>query len=164
MTLNCVVTPDSISGAYNVLSFCKEHGIRFAIVPAEDNGGQINPHLKDNPQYKELISKVKDEKKEGAPVFGSKKYLDIISEFKYFRCFPLLTPHIDHKGYLHYPCQQSGKRTSSSIIELGSLEKAIKQGEKEYGEVPSCGNICHKACYIGPSLVVQNPLRAIESL
>jgi|MDTC01.3.fsa_nt_gb MoaA/NifB/PqqE/SkfB family radical SAM enzyme len=164
MTLNCVVTPDSIPEAHDVLDFCKEHGIQFAIVPAELKGGQFNPELKDNPKYKELISRVLDEKRGGAPVFGSRKYFETISEFKDFRCFPLLTPHIDHEGHLHYPCQTLGKRTSSSILELGSLEKAIEQGEEEHGGIPSCGNICHKACYIGPSIVVQNPFRAMDSL
>ena len=47
MTINCVVTNETISESYRVLEFCINHKIKFAIVPAESQNGEINKDLID---------------------------------------------------------------------------------------------------------------------
>ena len=34
MTINCVITPETVGDVRQVMAFCFQHGIRFALVPA----------------------------------------------------------------------------------------------------------------------------------
>ena len=55
MTINCVVIPETVRYVKEVMKFCFEHNIRFAIVPAELEGGEINDHLLNNKEYQDLM-------------------------------------------------------------------------------------------------------------
>jgi len=156
MTVNCVVTDKTIENARNVMDFCFKHNIRYAIVPGELHGGRINPKLKGNKQYQELIKDVIKAKEQGLPVFNSLKYLETVHDFKRFDCYPTLTPHVYPQGELFYPCQPL-KEVAANLLELGSYKKALAVGIKKFGNLPMCKDRCHKACYIEPSHFLKEP-------
>ncbi len=156
MTINCVVTEKSIQDAVKVMRFCNEHGIRFAIAPAEMDGGGINPSLSNNKRYEQLIKEIMKFKKHGKRIFGSQKYFKTIFKFKRFECYPTLTPHIYPNGDLLYPCEPLSK-VALNLLKIGSYKKALKIGVEKYESMPTCQYKCYKACYIEPSIYIKNP-------
>jgi MoaA/NifB/PqqE/SkfB family radical SAM enzyme len=156
MTVNCVVIPETIHYVPDLMNFCFEHNIRFAIVPAELAGGEMNPLLKNNEDYRRLIESVINAKKNGKPVFGSYEYLKTIRDFSPFNCCPTLCPHIYPNGDLFYPCEPL-KNVAANLLTAGSYKKAIKTGLKKFGSLPSCKDRCYKACYIESTNFIKNP-------
>ena len=153
MTMNYVVKRDTIAYVERVMEFCFDNKIRFAIVPGELEGGAVDENLRGNKKYIELINRVIGLKKEGKPIFGTKKYLETIRDFKPFKCHPTLTPHIYPNGDLFYPCQPM-RKVAGNILEAGSYRRALEEGELKFGELPSCKDRCHKSCYIEPSNIM----------
>ena len=161
MTINCVVIPETVRYVKEVMNFCFENNMRFAIVPAELEGGKINDRLLDNKEYQGLIRDIIKAKKEGKPVFGSKKYLETILDFNPFEGYPTLTPHIYPNGDLFYPCEPILK-VGGNILEAGSYKAALIKGIEKFGPLPFCKNKCYKACYIEPSIFIKNPSLLIK--
>ncbi len=161
MTINCVVIPETVRYVKEVMNFSFEHNMRFAIVPAELEGGEINDRLLNNKEYQGLIRDIIKAKREGKPVFGSKKYLETILNFNPFECYPTLTPHIYPNGDLFYPCEPILK-VGGNILEAGSYKTALIKGIEKFGPLPFCKNKCYKACYIEPSIFIKNPSLLIK--
>jgi MoaA/NifB/PqqE/SkfB family radical SAM enzyme len=160
LTINCVVTKDSIKDVEDVMDFCFEHNINFAIAPAII--GFYAEKALDCEEYRHLIDKLIEYKKQGKPVFNSYNYLKIIRDFKEFKCHPLLTPHVYPDGSLFYPCQLLKK--SVNLLEFGDYWKAVRAAREKFGPVPSCDNRCHMSCYTEPSIVAGNPINLIKML
>jgi MoaA/NifB/PqqE/SkfB family radical SAM enzyme len=156
MTINCVITPETIVHVRDVMNFCFERDIRFATVPAELVGGTIDFRLKENHDYRLLIKDIIRAKNEGKPVYGSLDYLYTILDFAPFRCYPTLTPHIYPNGDLFYPCEPLQK-VAANILKSGSYKRALKRGRKIHGPLPMCRDKCFKACYIEASNFVIKP-------
>ena len=161
MTINCVVIPETVPYVKEVMNFCFDNDMRFAIVPAELESGKINDRLLNNREYQDLIRDVIKAKKEGKPVFGSKKFLETILCFNPFECYPTLTPHIYPNGDLFYPCEPILK-VGGNILEAGSYKKALIRGIEKFGPLPFCKNKCYKTCYIEPSIFIKDPSLLIK--
>jgi MoaA/NifB/PqqE/SkfB family radical SAM enzyme len=161
MTINCVVLPQTVPHVKDVMNFCFEHDIRFAIVPAELDGGGIDNRLIDDKAYQRLIADIISAKEAGKPVFGTRKYLETILNFKPFRCYPTLTPHIYPNGDWFYPCEPLQK-TGGNLMQIGSYGEALRRAVEKSGALPFCKNRCYKACYIEPSILMQHPLLIIK--
>jgi MoaA/NifB/PqqE/SkfB family radical SAM enzyme len=161
MTINCVVIPQTISHVKEVMNFCFEHDMRFAIVPAELDSGKINNLLMNNKEYQNLIRDIIKAKEDGRPVFGSKEYLETILNFKPFKCFPTLTPHIYPNGDLFYPCEPMHK-IGGNLLVAGSYKTVLKKAIERFGPLPFCKDKCYKACYIEPYIFMKNPLLIIK--
>lgn len=160
LIINCVVTKDSIKDAEDVMNFCFENEINFAIVPAIICA-YPEKQLLDCDEYKQFIDKVIKSKKLGRPVFNTYKCLEIMRDFKKFKCYPLLTPHIYPDGSLFYPCQMI--KSKVDLLKIGNYYEAIKEGQRKFGKIPNCDNRCHLACYIEPSVITTtNPLNLIR--
>ncbi|MBT3324168.1 radical SAM protein [archaeon] len=153
--INCVVTEDSLLDAENVMNFCFQNKINFAVVPAMV-GVYPDKDLLNSKAYRLFIDKIIAKKKNGNPVFNSYKYLQIIKNFKNFSCQPSLTPHVYPDGSLFYPCQLL--KSKVNLLEIGDYDKAIQEGRRKFGGIPLCDNRCHLSCYIEPSLATKNPL------
>lgn len=156
MTVNCVLTPQTIPGAREVMEFCFEHGIRFAVVPAELEDGRINETLKNSGEYRLLLQDIIAAKKMNKPVFGSFPFLNTIRSYEPFDCFPTLTPHVYPNGDLFYPCEPAQK-IAANLLEVGDYRKALRMGMEKHGPLPRCRNRCHKACYVEPSVLMKKP-------
>jgi MoaA/NifB/PqqE/SkfB family radical SAM enzyme len=161
MTVNCVITPDTVGDVRQVMEFCFQHSIRFALVPAVLEDGCFDARLKNSEEYRRLVKDILEAKKKGRPVFGSLKYLDTIYDFKQFDCYPTLTPHIYPDGSLFYPCQPL-MTVAANLLDAGSYRKALALGTENFGPLPKCTGKCHKACYIEPSNYLKNPFLLIK--
>lgn len=156
MVVNCVIIPETVNDVREVMDFCFVNNMRIAIVPAVLEDGGIDPKLKHNDSYRQLVEDIIKEKKRGRPIFGSHSYLNTIYDFKPFDCYPTLTPHTYPDGGLFYPCQPMQK-VSTNLLEIGSYSKALKMGFDKFGPLPMCRNKCYKACYIEPSIYTKHP-------
>lgn len=163
MTINCVVTPVTLNDTRNVMDFCFKNNIRFAIVPAEFDNGDIDPELKNNSNFRQLVKLLILKKKDNPLIFNTEKYLDTILDFKRFDCYPTLTPHTYPNGDLFYPCEPL-KKVAANLLETASYKKALGIGIDKHGQLPMCKDKCHKACYIEPSCYVKNPLLLFRNL
>jgi len=162
LTVNCVVIPETVRHVKEVMHFCIDHNIRFAVVPAELDGGEVNHRLRNNSEYQELIGDIIKAKDEGKPVYGSKKYLETILHFSPFQCYPTLTPHIYPNGDLFYPCEPILK-VAGNLLEIGSYRAALLKGIEKFGPLPFCKNKCYKACYVEPPIFIKNPLLILKN-
>ena len=158
LTANCVVTGDSLQDAGRVMSFCFENDIHFAIVPALK--GVYPDESLNCIDYRQLIDEVVENKRRGKPVPHSYDYLNIIKDFKKFKCWPLMTPHVYPDGSLFYPCQML--KSKIDLLKIGDYDKAIKEGREKFGDVPDCDNRCHLACYVEPSITTARPSRVLD--
>ena len=157
MTINSVVTKETIEDTRQVMDFCLQNNIRFAVVPAEFDNGEINTDLQNNKEYLKLIKDIIKKKKVNKLIFGSKKYFETILDFKKFDCYPNLIPHVYPNGDLLYPCEPLQSNTVN-LLKAGSYKKAFTECVRKYGKLPNCKNKCHKACYIEPTNIIKNPL------
>lgn len=161
MTVNCVITPDTLNETREVMGFCLENNISFSVVPGELDHGEIDLLLKDNKYYKQLIKDIiKQKEKDNKSIFGTKKYLKTILNFERFNCYPNLIPHVYPNGDLLYPCEPLQK-LKVNLIKEGSYKKALQKCIANQ-PLPNCHNKCHKACYIEPSCFLHNPLLLLQ--
>ncbi|HDL74788.1 MAG TPA: radical SAM protein [bacterium] len=163
MTINCVISPDTLKETRKIMGFCLKNNIGFAVVPAELDYGEIDPLLKDSKEYKQLIEDIiKQKKKINISIFGTKKYLKTILNFEKFNCYPNLIPHVYPNGDILWPCEPL-KKFRVNLIKEGSYKKALEKSVANQ-PLPKCSNKCHKACYIEPSCFLQNPLLLLQEL
>lgn len=163
ITINSVVTRESINDIYNVMEYCFRNNIAFAIVPAELEYGYLDKALIKNVDYRNLIKFVIKCKAIGLPIFNSFFYLDHILNLGGFTCYPTLIPHVYPKGDLFYPCQPM-RQVAANMLEFGSYERSLKQGIREKGAVPKCKDRCYIACYIESSMAMKHPLRYLTEV
>lgn len=162
MTVNFVITEETIPHARDVMNFCFNHDIWITLGPQILERMKINENLKHNEEYRQLIKDVMLAKKEKKPVLGSRKYLETIFDFRRFSCYPTLTPRVYPNGDLFYPCLPLGN-IAANILKEGSYEKALKIGIDKFGPLPkNCSCNHHMNCYIDPPHFVKNPLLAIK--
>lgn len=164
ITVNCVITRDSLNDTLGVMEYCFNNNINFAVVPAVRwQDGRQDEVLVNSAEYKDLIKFILKAKKNRLPVFNSFLYLDQIVNFRPFNCYPTLLPHIYPNGDFLYPCQAM-RQVAGNILKVGSYEDCLKEGIRKYGNVPNCKNKCYMACYLESSAAIEHPLKYFSSI
>lgn len=162
MILNCVLTPQTLPGARDLLEFCKQHAILVSFSP---QAVQNWPHydLLVAQAYKDFLRFLLDEKRRGAPIVGSAAYLRTLLEFKPYACYPTLAPRILPDGSLIYPCRPIERENNghgghaSSLLSARNWGEAVAQALGEYGQPPLVCSSCFQQCYAEPSLMQAQP-------
>jgi len=162
LTVNCVVTPSNIESVREVMNFCDELAMRFAVVPVQLDDGLHDPKLERNRDYEELIDEILRRKRSRKAIFNSYKYLKIVRNFDQYACNPSVVPHVDPAGRLFWPCvpirwASHNLRGQVSVLESGSYQSAVDECIHQYGPPPLCGNRCYIACYVEPAVVLKSP-------
>ncbi len=160
VVVSVVATPDNLSDAGALLDFADRHGLGFHISP-EIQGVRVNPALRENADYDQLMRRVRNAKRKGGIVLGIPRYLDGISRFLPFRCHPLLMPVIRPDGCMAYPCLES-PRARISILDSGSYDGALRAARAASGGIPRCDNQCQIFCHMALSLLQRHPLSALR--
>jgi len=169
MVANCVLTPQTLSGATDVLDFCAEHGLMVSFSPQAVNNW---PHydLLVSDEYKALLGELLTLKRRGAPIAGSEAYLHSLRGLRPYSCYPTLTPSITPAGELVYPCRPVEKGGGAlggrpaSLLEVGSLREALRLAQAELGTPPRVCNSCFQQCFVEPSLMQARPLSLLYEL
>lgn len=157
-----VATPANLPDVAETLRYAAEHGIDFHVSP-EIVGTRVNPALRNNDAYRELIDGVLRHKRTSRGVLGVTQYLRGIRDFAGFRCHPLLMPVVRPDGRMYYPCLES-KQAEIDLLEIGDYRAALTEARRRFGEVPQCKDCCHIFCHMALSLLQRHPLAALGEL
>jgi len=157
-----VATPENLNDVACVLAFAMEHGLGFQVSP-EIVGTEVNPDLRDNDAYRQLVDQVLQVKSAKRGVLGVPQYLLGIRDFRQFRCHPLLMPVIRPDGRMYYPCLE-WKQAQIGLLEAGTYAAALRQARRQFGQVPACRDCCHIFCHMALSLLQSHPLSALGEL
>jgi hypothetical protein len=139
-----------------------ENRLGFQVSP-EIVGTQVNPELKGNRSYQDLIKETLEVKGKQPGVLGVSQYLRGIQQFSSFQCHPLLMPVIRPDGRMYYPCLES-KHAEVGVLEAGSYAGALREARKRRGEIPGCQDCCHLFCHMALSLLQTHPLSALGEI
>ena len=162
LTINAVVTPETLPGMDTLLDFCVEQRIRFSFSPQAVNNLPCY-ELVISGEYRAFIEKVVALKKHGAPILGSRSYLTTLISQQPFECYPTLIPRIMPDGWLTYPCrpmEKAGGEQGGRAVNLLSVQtwdEAWATAIRKYGEAPSSCVSCFQQCYADPSLMQAHP-------
>jgi MoaA/NifB/PqqE/SkfB family radical SAM enzyme len=163
MVVNCVLTPQTLPGARQVLDFCTEHGLLVSFSPqAANNWPRYELLVSD--EYKLFLAELIALKRRGAPILGSAAYFHTLLDLRPYSCYPTLIPRIMPGGELVYPCWPIEKAGDShggrpcNLLEVKSWADALQVAAAEYGPPPSVCTSCFQQCYAEPSLMQARPL------
>jgi len=158
--VNCVVTPSTIDDARSVLHYCTKRGIKVGINAQNDRHGPIKT-LTNNNEFRSLVSEMMRVKNKTRLVTGTKMYYDQMFSFVPYKCYPFLTPRINAKGELAWPCDNTGQWVKN-ILSIGEWNAIVSKAIETYGPVPDCRKSCQFQCYIEPSKMVRKPWMALR--
>jgi MoaA/NifB/PqqE/SkfB family radical SAM enzyme len=169
LVIHCVVAPETLPAAREVLDFCIEHNIVFSCSPQSVNNWPRYELLVSD-EYHAFVADVVDLKRSGAPILGSLPYLRLMLDFKPYSCYPLLAPRVMPDGSLAYPChpiERSGTAhggRAANLLDTGNWQEAVKSSLRLYGPPPlTCGS-CYQQCYAEPSLMQARPLAFLREV
>lgn len=163
MVANCVLTPETLSGARQVLDFAREHRLLVSFSPQAVNNWPRYELLASD-EYRALVRELMVRKRRGAPILGSMAYLRTILHLLPYSCYPALIPRIMPNGELVYPCWPIEKAGNShggrpcNLLEVTSWGEALKRAVKAYGQPPRVCTSCFQQCYVECSLMQSRPL------
>lgn len=158
--VNCVVTPQTIDDARGVLHHCVERGVRVGVNAQNDRHGPVR-ELLDNGAFRALVAEMMELKAKTRLVVGTKAYYERMFHFQPYACYPFLTPRINAKGELAYPCDNLGQWVPG-VAEAENWEAVVERARAMYGPIPDCRKACQFQCYIEPSLMVRRPWVALR--
>jgi len=158
--VNCVVTPSTIDDARKVMHYCVDRGVKVGINAQNDKHGPIKD-LMENDSFKELVHEMMGVKEKTKLISGTKMYYDQMFNFVPYKCYPFLTPRINAKGDMAYPCDNLDTWVPN-VISIGEWDDIIKKARDMYGPIPDCKKACQFQCYIEPSKIAKKPWIAVR--
>ncbi|MBW8010598.1 MAG: radical SAM protein [Chloroflexi bacterium] len=169
MIINCVLTPETISEAEQLLEFCLEHNLIISFSPQAVNNWP-RYELLISSEFKLFIAKLQELKKRGAPILGSYAYLKTLEDFNPFQCYPSLVPRVMPNGDLIYPCRPIEKENGThggrpcNLLEVNSWEEALNIAYDQFGPPPRVCTSCFQQCFAEPSLMQARPFSHLREL
>ena len=162
VTVNCVVTPDTVDDCEAVMEYCFKVGAEFTVSP-QNQGVRPHPQLLGNDRYRRFMERLVAEKKAGKPISGATIYFEQMVDFTPFQCYPTLTARIDPEGNVSFPCRpledEGTGIKAGNLLEARSLRKVMELGKKQWGEKVECYDRCYMRCHAEMSLLVKNPTK-----
>lgn len=167
LSVNAVITPETLPSMDSLLNFCVENHIWLSLSPQAVNN-LPRYELVTSREYRAFIEKVIALKKNGAPILGSTAYLKMLVDHTPYECYPTLAPRIMPDGWLAYPCrpmekaggEQGGRAVN--LLDVNSWEEAWSIAQEKYGQAPTSCVSCFQQCYAEPSLMQSRPLEFLQ--
>jgi molybdenum cofactor biosynthesis enzyme MoaA len=163
LSLNAVITPETLSSMDDLLNFCVKNHIWLSLSPQAVNN-LPRYELVTSKEYRAFIEKVIALKKRDAPILGSYSYLKMLIDQTPYECFPTLAPRIMPDGWLAYPCRPMEKAGGEqgglavNLLDVKNWDEAWSIAQQRYGEAPTSCVSCFQQCYAEPSLMQARPL------
>ncbi len=170
LSLNAVITPETLPSMDSLLNFCAENKIWLSFSPQAVNN-LPRYELATSKEYRAFIKKVIALKQRGAPILGSNSYLKMLMDQTPYECFPTLAPRIMPDGWLAYPCRPMEKAGGSpasqgglavNLLNVNTWDEAWKIAQEKYGAAPTSCVSCFQQCYAEPSLMQAHPLEYLR--
>jgi uncharacterized Fe-S cluster-containing radical SAM superfamily protein len=147
----------------DLLSFTTSNNLLISFSPQSFNNWP-RYELMISPEYKAFIQKLMQLKRNGAPILGSRAYLQSLLDLAPFDCYPTLVPRILANGDLTYPCRPFEKADNGqggrpvNLLNAQTWDEAWKTAYETYGQPPRTCHSCFQQCYTEPSLMQARPL------
>jgi MoaA/NifB/PqqE/SkfB family radical SAM enzyme len=167
LSVNAVITPETLSNMDDLIHFCVENNIWLSLSPQAINN-LPSYELATSNEYRAFIERIIKLKKGGAPILGSMSYLKMLIDQTPYECFPTLAPRIMPDGWLAYPCrpmEKAGKEQGGlavNLLNVNTWDEAWKIAQEKYGEAPTSCVSCFQQCYAEPSLMQARPLEYLR--
>jgi pyruvate-formate lyase-activating enzyme len=148
LVINCVLSPETLGGARQVLDFCAEHGLLVSFSPQA------------------FLGQLASLKRRGGPILGSAAYLGTLAKLRPFSCYPTLVPRVLPGGEMLYPCWPIERGGTShggrpcNLLDVKSWTEALKIAADAYGPPPRVCTSCFQQCFAEPSLMQSKPAQA----
>ncbi|MBD3389021.1 MAG: DUF3463 domain-containing protein [Candidatus Altiarchaeales archaeon] len=157
INVNCVIGEHNMDNVSEVAGFVFENNCGLSIGPVVERGAAPE-YLKDNEEYKRIMDRIIEMKREGYPINTSLRFLETVRDFKPFKCRPFIIPRIFSNGDVFHPCEVL-KEKSGNLLEHDSYEELIEGFQRDEFR---CDRTCFIACYGEPSLLIDHPLDVIK--
>ena len=167
LSLNAVITPETLHSMDDLLKFCIENKIWLSLSPQSVNN-LPRYELVTSDEYHAFIEKIIALKKNGAPILGSTSYLKMLIDQTPYECYPTLAPRIMPDGWLAYPCrpiEKAGREQGGlavNLLDVKTWDEAWKIAQEKYGEAPTSCVSCFQQCYAEPSLMQARPFEYLS--
>lgn len=167
LSLNAVITPETLRSMDDLLNFCIENHIWLSLSPQSVNN-LPRYELVTSDEYRAFIEKVIALKKDGAPILGSTSYLKMLIDQTPYECYPTLAPRIMPDGWLAYPCRPMEKADGEqggravNLLDVKTWDEAWRIAQEKYGEAPTSCVSCFQQCYAEPSLMQAHPFEYLR--
>ncbi len=158
--ISSVVTPEEISGLYEVYRFCQQQGFKLAACP-QLVGVKAHQELTKNPEYRKFFDFLIAEKRRGGQIQGTVDYLLHMRDLAKFSCRPFTMLVVSPLGDVYYPCLELGK-FAGNLLEQPDLHALREAGLHRLGPQPECDTRCHSACALGFSRLLENPVSLLH--
>jgi molybdenum cofactor biosynthesis enzyme MoaA len=155
IVISGVVTPKNIADLYAVYQYARERGFLFAVAP-QLIGVKAHPALENNLAYQKFYTFLIAEKKRGARIFGTLRYLTYLQNLQKFSCHPFTMLVISPTGDVFYPCLEIG-HFAGNLLREKDLHQIRQAGYARFGPQPKCDTRCHSACALGFALALDYP-------
>jgi len=163
MVANCVLSPETLPGARQVLDFAQEHGLLVSFSPqAVNNWPRYELLVSD--EYRALLRDLIASKRRGAPILGSMAYLHTLLHMPPYSCYPALIPRAMPNGELVYPCWPIERAETGhggrpcNLLDVASWTEALARAVEAYGRPPRVCTSCFQQCYVECALMQARPL------
>lgn len=169
LVVNCVLSPHILSGVPELVSFCAENHILISFSPQSVRNWPAYEILV-SPDYRQTITWLLEQKAKGAPILGSRAYLQTLANLVPYTCHPTIVPRVMPDGSLVYPCRPVEREGNShggkiaNLVTAGSWKEAIRKSQSVYGPPPETCSSCFQQCYAEPSLMQEKPLEFLLEL
>jgi len=170
LSLNAVITPETLPYMDSLILFCLENHIWLSLSPQSVNN-LPRYELVTSKEYRAFIEKVIKVKKHGGFILGSTSYLNMLIDQTPYECYPTLAPRITPDGWLAYPCRPMEKAGGTpaaqgglavNLLDVNTWDEAWKIAQEKYGEAPTSCVSCFQQCYAEPSLMQARPLEYLS--
>ena len=167
LSLNAVITPETLPYMDSLILFCLENHIWLSLSPQAVNN-LPRYELVTSQEYRAFIEKVIKVKQHGGFILGSMSYLKMLIDQTPYECYPTLAPRIYPDGWLAYPCkpmekagdEQGGRAVN--LLNVDTWDEAWKIAQEKYGVAPTSCVSCFQQCYAEPSLMQARPLEYLR--
>jgi MoaA/NifB/PqqE/SkfB family radical SAM enzyme len=165
--VNCVISPETLPGAGQVLDFCAQHGLLASFSPQAVNNWP-RYELLVSVQYRVFLEELIARKGRGTPILGSRAYLRTLLELRPYSCYPTLVPRVMPDGALIYPCRPIEKAGLAhggrpcNLLDGTPWAEALQAAADEYGPPPRVCSSCYQQCFAEPSLMQARPLSLLH--
>jgi len=167
MIVNAVITPETLSGAEELLNFCCENKLLISFSPQAVNNWP-RYELAVSATYRAFIDRLIHLKQHGAPILGSHAYLQTLRAFEPYDCYPTLAPRIYANGDLSYPCRPLEKAANGqggrpvNLLDVHTWAEVQGIAFQAHGEPPRSCHSCFQQCYAETSLMQAHPIALIK--
>jgi MoaA/NifB/PqqE/SkfB family radical SAM enzyme len=151
-----VMLADHLDELEPILEWCYARDVMVSVSPHIDENLQVEKRLRADRRYRELTSRMVDDRRRGRPLLGSMSYYRGLRDLREHRCLPMANLTVSPMGEIFWPCGELQQR-GPSFTEGRPYREMVDDARRRFGPLPDCRDRCHFSCRMALSTVVNHP-------